>query len=623
MKNNFDKKSLSLYFRVTKFVWDWDKPYLFIALFDAVLMPFLNLYLAWITALFINELVAGEIKTFADPAILKILIAYILIPVFTSSFQYLQSYYQNRFYLFGQQKLELMLMNKKKDLDIQLLENTKFNDLLEKVNSNFQRVVWSAYYLFYVIASFISLLVAIFALGFYNWYFVVTMIIAVFPVLLLEIKFGRSQWGIWDAEAEERRKYNEFGRPFDKANSLIELKIAQNGNYFMNLVGGILQNFNLKVNQNQKTKTKREILANFFMYFLTSIIILLLINDVIKGIILVGTFSFMIGRIFAVKNEASLLFSQLGIYVGEKRFIQDLFEFLDTPKILQNGTQKLNLETPTIEFKNVSFKYPEETTSNSSLIKEESKLILKNINVKINKGEKVAIVGVNGAGKTTFTKLLLRFYDVTGGEVLIDGKNIKDVDINSYYEKVAYLPQDYARYRLTIKEAIMVSKLSEKTLSFGEAKHEAVHVSSDSEWERVVLAAKKAGAYEFIMGLEKGFDTQLGKEFEGGVEPSVGQWQKLALARLFYKDPQIYVLDEPTASIDAIAELEIFNQLENLGKDKTVILISHRFNTVKNADKIIIIEHGQIQEVGNHEELMQKENGIYKNLFESQKESYE
>ena len=124
------------------------------------------------------------------------------------------------------------------------------------------------------------------------------------------------------------------------------------------------------------------------------------------------------------------------------------------------------------------------------------------------------------------------------------------------------------------------------------------------------------------MGLEKGYGTQLGKEFEGGVEPSVGQWQKLALARLFYKNPQVWILDEPTASIDAVAEIEIFNELENLPKDKTVILISHRFNTVKNADKIIVIENGKIAEMGSHLELMNIENGHYKNLFNSQKDSY-
>jgi len=597
----FDKKSLSLYLKVFALVWRWDKTYFFLAFFDAVLMPFINLYLAWVTAVFINEIVAGNVKSFSDPAILKILAAYILIPVFTSSFQYIKNYFQNRYYIFGQQKLELMIMDKKKDLDIERLENSKFNDLLEKVNYNFSRTTWASYYVFFILESIIALVVAIFALGFYNWYFVLIMIIAVIPILYIEIKFGRTKWGIWDAEASERRKYGEFSRPFERANSIIEIKIGQNGNYFRSLVENILSNFNGKINKNEKTKTKRELWANLFMYFLATIVILVLVNDVLVGSILVGTFSFMISRIFAVKNEASALFTQVGVLVGEKKFFQDVFDFLETPKILQNGEIKLDKETPEIEFKNVSFKYPET-----------DKNILENVNIKIKRGEKVAIAGVNGAGKTTFTKLLLRFYDVTEGEILLDGKNIKDIDINTYYEKVGYLPQDYARYRLTIKEAIAISKItSSKAME-----------SEHFDIEKIKIAAKKAGAHEFILGLEKGYDTQLGKEFEEGVEPSVGQWQKLALARLFYKDPQLYVLDEPTASIDAIAELEIFNQLENLEEDKTVILISHRFNTVKNADKIVVIENGKIQEVGSHAELMQKENGIYKNLFDSQKESY-
>ena len=167
---------------------------------------------------------------------------------------------------------------------------------------------------------------------------------------------------------------------------------------------------------------------------------------------------------------------------------------------------------------------------------------------------------------------------------------LKQVQLKSWYEKVGLLAQEFAKYKLPIKDAIALGD-----------------TSKPFDLEQVKYAATQSGANEFIEEWKEGYDTQLGKEFEGGIEPSVGQWQKIALARMFYKNPQIWILDEPTASIDAVAEMGIFNKLENLPKDKTVILISHRFNTVKNANKIIVIEHGSIAEMGNHEELMKKE----------------
>ena len=230
--------------------------------------------------------------------------------------------------------------------------------------------------------------------------------------------------------------------------------------------------------------------------------------------------------------------------------------------------------------------------------------ILRNFSLTINPGEKVAFVGENGAGKSTIIKLLARFYDVTAGEILINNKNIKELEIETWYKNLGVIFQDFIMYEDSAKENIRYGKIYE-----------------EMGLEKITEAAKASGAHPFIEKLDKGYEQMLGRMFKGGTDLSVGQWQKIALARGFLRDAPILVLDEPTASIDARAESEIFNKVEKLSKDKTVIIISHRFSTVRNADKIYVIDDGKIVESGSHTELM-KINGQYATLFNLQAKGY-
>lgn len=220
----------------------------------------------------------------------------------------------------------------------------------------------------------------------------------------------------------------------------------------------------------------------------------------------------------------------------------------------------------------------------------------------IRAGEHLAIVGANGAGKTTLGKLLCRFYDPTEGEILVDGHNLKDINLNSWYSCLGLLPQDYANYQLAVKEAIAVG-------------------GNDFDIERVYKAGKMSEADAFINSYPDKYEQRLGKIFHNGREPSIGQWQKLAIARLFYRNPYIYILDEPTSSVDAQSEIKIFECLNKVAKDKIVIFISHRFTTVKQANKICVIEKGVITENGTHEELLANKK-TYADLFQMQARSY-
>jgi len=246
-----------------------------------------------------------------------------------------------------------------------------------------------------------------------------------------------------------------------------------------------------------------------------------------------------------------------------------------------------------IVFDRLSFQYP-----NSG------RKILEEITLTIHPGEHVALVGENGAGKTTLVKLLSRLYDPTEGAITFDGVNLRDLSLIDLRREIGIIFQDYAKYQLTAKENIWLG-----------------NIDLPPEEEGIIRAARQAGADDIISGLPNGYDTVLGKVFENGVELSIGEWQKIALARAFLRQAQIIVLDEPTSAMDAKAEYELFNKFHQLAKGRIAILISHRLSTVKMVDRIYVLEGGKITESGTHNELIHQ-GGKYAYLFERQAQHY-
>ena len=306
----------------------------------------------------------------------------------------------------------------------------------------------------------------------------------------------------------------------------------------------------------------------------------------------ISSFSVVLSSINSVRDSTMSIAEGFDEMTQMALFFQNLRDFFEyEPKITDGGKDADEFES--IEFKNVSFKYPDT-----------SKVILKNVSFKINKGETIAIVGVNGAGKSTLVKLLLRFYDADEGEILYNGVNVKEYNVQSLRGAFATVFQDYKNFAVSVNENIIC------------------HECSDEEKALAEKALRQSGVWDKIQSLPKGADTALTREFEiDGAGLSGGENQKVSAARLFARDFEIAILDEPSSALDPIAEYKMYENLIEVTKNKTVIYISHRLSSAVLSDRIFVLGDGTILESGSHQELMEQ-NGEYSKMFTLQASSY-
>ena len=320
------------------------------------------------------------------------------------------------------------------------------------------------------------------------------------------------------------------------------------------------------------------------------------IHQTVTGALTLGTLTFLAGAIAGASTNMQAFFSTFSHIADHALFLTDLIEFLSVrPKICSKpdclpGPRPIRQG---FEFKNVSFGYPGR-----------SKLVLENVNFRLEPGERIALVGGNGQGKTTIVKLLTRLYDVTSGHIFLDGVDLRDYDVDGLLKEIAVIFQDFMRYEMTASENIAMGRIEERDNPF-----------------RIRAAALKSLAEEVVHKLPKRYDQMLGCRFSGGVDLSGGEWQKMALARAYLRDAQLLILDEPTAALDARSEHEVFERFAELTEGKMSLLISHRFSTVRMADRILVLKNGTIAEQGPHYQLI-RSGGCYAEMFELQAAHY-
>jgi ATP-binding cassette subfamily B protein len=316
----------------------------------------------------------------------------------------------------------------------------------------------------------------------------------------------------------------------------------------------------------------------------------------VAGRLTIGTFYFLITAIMQASSNIQQVFSTLSGIADQALFLTDLLAFFEMKPTIRSKPNALRAPRPIqqgFEFRDVCFRYPGT-----------ERMVIDRLNFHLHPAERVALIGENGQGKTTIVKLITRLYDPTAGEILLDGVDLREYDLEDLYREIGVIFQDFMRYEMTARENIAVGKIEEV-----------------GKLDLLKSASRKSLADEVIARLPAGYEQMLGRRFEGGVDLSGGEWQKLALARAYLRDSQLLILDEPTAALDARSEYQVFQRFAELTAGKMALFISHRFSTVRMADRIVVLENGSIAEEGTHEKLTRM-GGRYAEMFELQAASY-
>jgi ATP-binding cassette subfamily B protein len=505
-------------------------------------------------------------------------------------------YYRNKFRMNLDLQLDLYKIDKQSELDIGTIESNSYQNLLRSAQEWGTGSMLSLQdFIFTSANSFAGILTSMLILWSLNVWLVLFAVLAALPVYFFYNKYSMEVFRIRWFSIEDHRIISNRISHFEQLQKAVDVILLKLKGWLKSQISERVFNYHNKVLEAERRKSvSYSFLSLWYLLFLFAAIALMT-REALTGTLAVGA-------LLLAFNTYTRFYQTVNGYVESISFTEeagryaarwfDLFEVRARIMSKENATPFKYVHPPQIEFRNVSFRYPTESGEGPN--------VLENLNFTIEPGEKVAIVGVNGAGKTTLIKLLCRIYDPTEGSILINGQDLRDISLEDWQSAIGILFQDFPVYNLTIRESISVGRISDSV-----------------DEEKLVNAAKYSGADEFISN----YNQLIWKEFKDGIDLSKGQHQRLAVARMFYRNAAITILDEPTASIDAVTEEKIFSSLERNMEGKTVILITHRFSTVKNAHKILMLENGKIIEQGSHRQLM-KLDGKYAGLYTMQAKRY-
>ena len=493
-------------------------------------------------------------------------------------------------------KTSVDLVHHAAQLDLYQFENSVFYDKLERARQQTTSRTILLSQTFTQIQDALSLLFLSTGLVAFNPWLIIILIIAVIPSFIGETHFNERSYSLTRSWTPQRRELDYLRYIGASSDTAKEVKVFGLEKFITERFRALSDEYfqkNKKIALSRATWGYLLSVLGSVAYYGAFVVILM---QVLSGKLSIGTMTFLSGSFQRMNGMLQGIMGRFTSIAEGALYLQDLFDFMEIkPTILANETG-VKVSQPIrsgFTFENVSFKYPDS-----------EQWAIRNLSFHLKPSEKLALVGENGAGKTTLVKLISRLYLPTEGRILLDGTDLAEYDLADLRYQIGIIFQDFIRYEMTVSDNIAVG--------------DVVHFEDE---ERIEAASQKSLASEVVSQLPGQMQQVLGKRFKDGQELSGGQWQKVALARAYMRDAQLVILDEPTSALDARAEHEVFERFSQLIQGKMAILISHRFSTVRMADRILFLEHGSLLEYGSHAELLAL-NGKYAELFHLQAKGY-
>ncbi len=587
-------------FYVFGLVWEARPWILFVMLFMSVFNGISPIISALISANLINALVGGitgETASFNTVAgLLALQFGYMIFTRIINSLDGIVTRISNEVVV---NHIKLKIINKAKTLDMRNFDIPEFYAKLENANREAGhrplQILSSTFGIVSTIISVVSFIAILVVIS--PWAPVIITLLAI-PSAVINFIYRKKNVAYMRHRSKERRQMEYYSNVLVNKDMVKEIRIFNLSDFFVDRFKDAFNRYFTGLKKLIMSENAWHIGLTVLSAVVNCILFLYIAQKVFYGELDVGDYSLYTGALNSISSGVSSFISTTATIYEGSLFIENLITFMKekttiVPSIPEPAKPERGT-SHTIEFRGVNFRYPGT-----------ERFVIKNMNFVLRPGETCVLVGLNGAGKTTLIKLLTRLYDPTDGDILLDGRNIKEYDVTELYDIFGIIFQDFGKYAFSVSENIAFGQLSKGIVD-----------------EDIKSAAAQSDATDFIDKLPDKYDTPLMRMFEeNGIELSGGQWQKLAIARAFYGESDILILDEPTASLDPMAEQEIFNQFDNLRKDKTTIFVSHRLSSATTASKILVLENGELVEQGTHAELMAA-GGKYYTLFSTQAKRY-
>ncbi len=496
-------------------------------------------------------------------------------------------------------------------LDLAQFEDPDFYDKMERARRQTVGRIALLTQLLTIGQSLITLVSLSAALLLYSPWLFLLLLLGVLPAFLGETHFASLQYSLLYSWTPERRRLDYYRYIGASNETARELKTFGLSEWVTERYRKLADRY---YRENKRLSVRKAVVSTALSFlgeagYYTAYVLILL--DAVSGAITIGTLTFLSGAFMQGRSLMGRILGDASRVQEGSLYLKDLFDFFEVQPSVVSAPGSPPVPLPMREgfrFENVGFRYPGS-----------DRWAVRHVSFELRPGERIAFVGENGAGKTTLTKLIARLYDPSEGRILLDGRDLREYDLLSLRRAVSVIFQDFVRYELRFDENIGIGSI-ESARDYLDALDEEPDEAARGN-ESIESAAEKSLASELLARFPEGWRQMLGRRFDGGVNLSGGEWQKVALARAYMRDAQILILDEPTAALDARAEYEVFLRFSELVQGRTAIIISHRFSTVRMADRIVVLRNGRVEEEGTHTELLAL-SGLYAELFRMQAEGY-